>query len=374
MRKNDFLETSRSSVVNSRKVVKLCLSFIAIVGSVALALTLLDLGQAHATGIIETPTHTNPWAIAIDKSSNIWVAEPGCDAEPSCSSPYQSYIGEYNNSDVLLNNYLEPAGYSSPTFLVVSSKGAIWFTEPKTNAIGRLIHSSTPTWHQWTVPTSSANPYDLVLDNNGNIWFTEYSGNKIGFFNTTTHKFVENAIPTSGSQPYGITKAPNGDIWFVENTQQKIGSFTPTTNGTITIKEHVINIPGGPTPHMITADSAGNIWYSEGFSGDIGEFVPKTNTFTNIDVSAGLTQKHISGIAVDNTGRIWFDDSDPPSGKNPRVGYYDPTSGKINTLTLNNPNAHPHNGLAIDSKNNTWVAEVFGGPTGSLAKIPAGTL
>src|SRR5712692_8312037 len=98
MRRNDFLETSRSSVVNTRKVFKLCLSLLAIVGSVALAWTLLDISQAYASGIIETPTHTNPWAIAIDKSSNIWVAEPGCDAEPSCSSAYQSYIGEYNNS------------------------------------------------------------------------------------------------------------------------------------------------------------------------------------------------------------------------------------------------------------------------------------
>lgn len=369
MRTNDFLETSRSYVVSTRKVVKLCLSLLTIVGSIALAWTLLDIGQAHASGLIETSTKMNPWAISIDKSNHIWVAEPGCDAEPSCSSAFPSYIGEYNNSDVLLNNYLEPSGYSSPVFLIVNSKGTIWFTEPKTNTIGSLIHSASPSWHQWTVPTSNANPYDLTSDNNGNIWFTEYSANKIGFFNTTTHKFVETTIPTSGSQPYGITKAPNGEIWFVENTQQKIGSFTPTTSGKVTITEHVINNPGGPMPHLITADSAGNIWYSEGFSGDIGKFVPQKNTFTNINVSVGFNQKHISGIAIDKTGRIWFDDS-----LNARIGVYNPTSGKISTLTLSNPNAHPHNGLAIDSNNNTWVAEVFGGPTGSLAKIPAGTL
>jgi len=369
MRKNDFLETSRPSLVNTGKVVKLCLSLLAIIGSVALAWTFLDIGQAHASGIIETSTKATPWAIAIDKNSNIWVAEPGCDAEPSCSSAFRSYIGEYNNSDALLNNYLEPQGYSSPTFLAIKSNGSIWFTEPKTNAIGRLIPSNPPAWHQWTVPTPNANPYDLVFDTNDNIWFTEYSANKIGFFNTTTQKFIEKVIPTAGSQPYGITKAPNGTIWFVENTQQKIGSFTPTTSGTVTIAEHKTNNSGGPVPHLITADSAGNIWYSEAFSGDIGKFVPKTNTFTNINVSVGFTQKHISGIAVDTTGRIWFDDS-----LNARIGYYNPTSGKINTLTLTNPNAHPHNGLATDSKGNTWVAEVFGGPTGSLAKIPAGTL
>jgi streptogramin lyase len=48
----------------------------------------------------------------------------------------------------------------------VNSTGTIWFTEPKTNAIGRLVHSTSPSWHQWTVPTPNANPYDLVFDNN----------------------------------------------------------------------------------------------------------------------------------------------------------------------------------------------------------------
>ncbi len=105
MRRNDFLETSRSSVVNTGKVVKLCLSLLAIVGSVALAWTFLDIGQAHASGIIETSTQKNPWAIAIDKYNHVWVTEPGCDAEPSCSTTFPSYIGEYKNSDAHLKVY-----------------------------------------------------------------------------------------------------------------------------------------------------------------------------------------------------------------------------------------------------------------------------
>lgn len=379
---HNFLGNSQSSSVKMGMIVRLILSLLATLGSIALAWTVINPPRAQASGIIETPTQANPWDVAIDTFGRAWVAEPGCDAEPNCLTTFPSYIGEYRGSDTLLNNFLEPSGFSSPTFLVVSSKGVIWFTEPTTNAIGRLIHSTPPTWRQWTVPTPNANPYDLVFDNNGNIWFTEYSGNKIGFFNTSTKKFVENAIPTPSSQPYGITKDPSGNIWFAENTQQKIGSFTPTLSGTVTITEHVINNPGGPIPHLITADSAGNIWYSEGFSGDIGEFVPQTNTHTNINVSANLCptptpgvtptpcpSTHISGIAVDSTGRIWFDDS-----LTARVGVYNPQSGEIKTLTLSNPNAHPHNGLAVDSKGNTWFAEVFGGPTGMLGKIPVGTL
>ena len=368
-RKNNCLAHPRSSQGNPGTLIRLSLCLFAISSGLMFAWTLSTISQAHASGVTETATQTNPWAIALDNASHVWVAEPGCDAEPTCTNAFSSYIGEYSSSDTLLHNYLEPQGYSSPVFLSVTGKGIVWFTEPKTNAIGSLTPSNIPVWHQWKVPTPNANPYDLVPDTHGNIWFTEYSANKIGFFNTTKHSFVETAIHTPASQPYGITRDPSGNIWFVENLQQKIASFTPTTSGKVSITEHVTNSPAGPVPHLIVADGAGNIWYSEAFSGDIGEFNPKTHTARNINVSQGAGNTHISGIAVDKTGRIWFDDS-----LSARVGVYTPSSGTLKTLTLSNRTAHPHNGLAVDGGGNIWVAEVYGGPTGSLAKIAAGTL
>jgi hypothetical protein len=112
MWRKDFLETSRSSPINMRMIVRFSLSLLAIVGSVALGWTFLNLGQAHASGIIETSTQATPWSISIDKSGRVWVAEPGCDAEPVCSKAFPSYIGEYNNSNTLIKNFLEPQGYS----------------------------------------------------------------------------------------------------------------------------------------------------------------------------------------------------------------------------------------------------------------------
>lgn len=386
----NFSVASRSSKLDMGMIVRLSLALLVTLGSIALAWIILGLTGAHAAGVIETPTKATPWAVAFDKSSHVWVAEPGCDAEPNCQTAFPSYISEYNRTNnTLVKDFPEPTGFSSPVFLLVDSHGNIWFTEPTTNAIGRLTPATKtgPAWKQWTVPTASASPYDLVLDNNGNIWFTEYSANKIGFFNTTTKTFVETAIATAGSLPYGITKDAAGTIWFAESAAPsaapKIGSFTPTTTGTITIKEHVINKTGGPMPHLIVADSAGNIWYSEGFSGDIGRFNPTTKAHKNINVAKGAcpsptpgvtptpcpSQTHISGIGVDSTGRIWYDDA-----PNAIVGVYAPTSGALKTLTLSNPLAHPYDGLAMDSAGNTWFTEEFASPSGNLGEIPAGTL
>jgi streptogramin lyase len=362
---------SSSAKPGSRKtriVTRTIIALVSMIGSIALSATLLGTFSAFAAGIRETPTQANPWGIAFDNGGHVWVAEPGCDAEPNCLTTFRSYIGEYNRSDEsLVKNYFEPSGYSSPAFLAVAKNGTVWFSEPTTNAIGSLTPGITPHWSQWTVPTASANPYDLLFDRNGNIWFTEYSGNKIGFFNPTTQTFAENAVPTANSHPYGITMDRASTIWFVENNAMKIASFTPTTSGKVTIKEHAIAPMNNP--HLITSDAAGNIWYSEGFSGYIGKFTPKTGAHQNINVSKGISQTHISGISVDSSGRIWFDDS-----LSARVGYYDPAKGITKTLTLANTSAHPYNGLAVDSGNNTWFTEEYGGPTGSLGEVPAGTI
>ena len=201
-------------------------------------------------------------------------------------------------------------------------------------------------------------PYDLTFDKHGNIWFTEFRANKIGFFNPQTLKLVENPIPTPGSDPYGITMDPKGNIWFAENRAGvgQIGSFTPTLSGIVTIAEHGV---GYVQPHLITSDKAGNIWYSEAFTGSIGKFDRASGTSRNFPVSTGICPNpttchgtHISGISVDNSGYVWFDDS--LSG---RVGYLVPTTEQIVVRTLAKSDAHPHDGLATDSHNNVWFTE-----------------
>ena len=356
---------SDSGKTRTRK--RVTIAFVSLVGSIALGLTLFGTFAALAAGVVETPTQANPWGLAFDTTGHVWVAEPGCDAEPNCLTTFPSYIGEYNRSnDSLVKNYLEPSGYSSPVFLAIK-KSAIWFTEPTTNALGKLVPGSTPHWSQWTVPTANANPYDLLADKKGNIWFTEYTGNKIGFFNPTTKAFVETTVPTANSHPYGITMDKSGTIWFTENNTFQIASFTPTTSGKVTIKEYAV--ASANNPHLITSDASGNIWYSEGFSGDIGEYVPTTGVHTNISVTPPSTSTHISGIGVDSQGRIWFDDS-----LSARVGYYNPATSTYKTLTLSNTGAHPYNGFGVDTSNNTWFTELYGGPTGSLGEVPVGTI
>jgi virginiamycin B lyase len=308
---------------------------------------------------VTNPATYEPWGIAFDYVHGfVWVAEPGCEPSPKCPTKMQGSISQYALSDgSFIQDFQEPVGYSSPLFVAVDASGNVWFTQPTTDAIGEFSPQNE-SWHQWPVKKGS-DPFGLTFDMHGNIWFTEYAGNNIGFFNPGTHTLVENPIPTQDSQPYGITIDPQGNIWFAENRNGlgQIGSFTPTPSGTVKINEHKVN---AVRPHLIVADKFGNIWYSDGFTGSVGEFNPRTGSSKSFLVYSGTctpascTGTHISGIAADSQGHIWFTDS-----LSQRIGYLIPSTGQFVARTLKYNNAHPNDGLVIDSNDRIWFSEQF---------------
>jgi len=309
----------------------------------------------------QAATDLTPWGVAIDYQHGfVWVAEPGCVPNPRCPSPTQGDLGQYALSDGnLITDFDEPGGYSSPLFAAVDSEGNVWFTQSTTDALGEF-DALDGSWHQWYLKQGST-PLDLTFDTHGNLWFTEFGTNSIGFFDPHTQTFMDNPIPTPASNPYGITVDTEGTVWFTENAAGvgKIGSFTPTTSGTIKITEYAV---GAQRPHLITTDRAGNVWYSGGFGGDIGEFKPRSGDSMHFLVNQGTCLSpvacpgtHISGIAVDSRGNVWFTDSNSH-----RVGYLLPATGQVVTKTLQVSNAHPYDGLTIDNTDRVWFTEEFG--------------
>jgi virginiamycin B lyase len=321
----------------------------------------------------EARTTTNPWGIALDEARGfVYVAEPGCEMSPYCKDPqtqkrvaFPTKIGKYSLADgSFIRDFTQPMQYSNPLFVAVNAAdGHVWFTEPNSDAIGEL----SPDGERWWQTEVSANstPYDLVFDQRGNLWFTEFTGDRIGFLNPKTRRVVETAIPTPNSNPYGLTIDRKGDLWFAENAKgiAKIGTFTPTASGVITIQEDLIDPSGSSQPHLITADPQGNIWFSEGFAGNVGKWDPIAQAATHYRVATACRQAHacthLSGICADNRGNIWFTDS-----LNATVGYFMPPRGKYGGLTkvrpLSNGNAHPHDGLVVQSNGTAWFSEQYG--------------
>ena len=373
-----------------RRPMSLNLAFVAIILSavgafVLLTNTLYSADAASSFYEITLPS-SYPWGIAVDTKGNAWVAEPECDPHPFvCSAARTGNIAQVKRSSFsVTTNFTEPSGrgFASPFFPVPDTFGNIWFAEPNANAIGELIpnshNPSASIWKQWVVPTYNAAPFQIAFDSRGLLWFTEPQANQIGSFNTTTHAFTETATPSAYSTPYGITGPDtSGAMWFTENNAAvaRVASFVPPTGK---LKKVVINeyltVNSGPstTVHLITLDHKGRAWWTEGFGGRIGSItISKAVKGTSKGVSeypipaCSNCGSHVSGIAVDNAGIVWFDDS-----LRSCVDSYNPTTNRFSTPIQLANGSHPHDGLAVASDTNTvFFVEEFAQKLGQIPQV-----
>ncbi len=370
-------------------LLRLCLALASIImGAIAafvLLTSVVSTTKAASSFYEITLPSSYPWGIAVDTKGNAWVAEPECDPHPFvCSAARTGNIAQVKRSSFsVTSNFTEPSGrgFASPFFPVPDTFGNIWFAEPNANAIGELIpnpyNPPASTWKQWHVPTYNAAPFQIAFDSRGLLWFTEPQANQIGSFNTTTHAFTETATPSAYSTPYGITGPDtSGAMWFTENNAAvaRVASFVPPTGK---LKKVVINeyltVNSGPstTVHLITLDHKGRVWWTEGFGGRIGSLtISKSVKGTSKGVSEYLIPacsncgSHVSGIAVDNAGVVWFDDS-----LRSWVDSYNPTTKRFSTPIQLANGSHPHDGLAVDSNNTVYFAEEFSQKLGQLPQV-----
>jgi streptogramin lyase len=366
-------------MLNGRKVGVSLLTLAMLVGSAVLAFSILGNGlrSTYASGVtfqdFYIPSSYDPWGTAFDSNGNVWLAIPGCDPAPMCSSSTPpGKIAEFNPATSnWIATYQLPTGYAQPLFLAFDAQGRLWFPMPMDNSIG-MLDPSNKTFQQWAVPTASAGPWDVAVDHNGMIWFTEHYVNKIGRFDPVAQAFMEVATPASNSQPYGIVVDASNNIWFTENNSSVALIAEYTLAGTLQEYKVRNSVQSGLTPHLITVDPNGNVWWTEGWFGMIGELnvalaVPGTNNgvteyaYQRVCSTCGT---HASGIAVDSSGLVWFDDSlQNIFGSFPYGG-----SGWFTTYSVLAVNAHPHDGLNVDAQNRIWFDEEFANKLGKAVQ------
>jgi streptogramin lyase len=106
----------------------------------------------------------------------------------------------------------------------------------------------------------------LVFDNGRNlIWFTDARTNSIGKLDVRSGKIELINIPTPQSGPMGIVLSPdNNSIWFAEITGDKIASLDIESS-------KVLEYPTGENtgPTLLTFDSKGILWVTLSYSRSI---------------------------------------------------------------------------------------------------------
>lgn len=312
----------------------------------------------------------HPWGVAFDAAGNLWFAEPGCDLSPRCP-PGQppGQIGVLRAGAPAPDFYtLPPVPGNQPLFVALDAAGAVWFTTPANDRIGRF-DPRTATFEQWLVSPNSG-PWQLAFAEDGALWFTEHFSSALGRFDPLTHSYAEFRTPTANSQPYGLAVS-GSSIWFTENVAGvgRIGMLDTAAGNTM--REFVIRARPSPdlTPHMIAVDRRGNVWWTEGFERDIGRLVPSRATPGSCGRTTGSCigvaeydlpppscgRTHGSGIVASRVNDdIWFTDS--LAGE---VGKVDALTGSVEITRLRDCTVHAHDGLALDPGGTPWFSQQF---------------
>ena len=184
--------------------------------------------------------------------------------------------------------------------------GALWFTERRGEAIGRVTTPGAVT--EFPIPTSTENPSPdpagIAAGPDGALWLTEQTGDAVDRV-TTDGVFTRYTLPgyetrNGGSKgPTAITPGPDGALWFLETAPAAIGRIT--TAGAIT----EFPLPDG-APQDLIAGPDGALWTTD-YAGNAVRRVATDGSVTSFDVPTALAG--VRGIATGPDGALWFTES-----------------------------------------------------------------
>ena len=138
-----------------------------------------------------------------------------------------------------------------PTSIVSGPDGALWFTETRGDAIGRITLDGQIT--EYPLATSGAFASEITVGPDGALWFTEALGNKVGRI-TPAGVVTEFPLATSDALPGPIVAGADGALWFGERNTNAITRMT--TSGVITASHLIPAANADPTSLPRTARAA----------------------------------------------------------------------------------------------------------------------
>ncbi len=329
---------------------KLCLWCILLV-MVSLAAFSLPLQRACAvsgTTIIEYSIgpieKDSPTDICAGPDGALWFTKPN-----------DNKIGRITTSGAITEYSIGPNAGSSPAYIVAGPDGALWFTEPEGDRIGRITTSGAITEYSIGLTAKGA-PVFITVGPDGALWFTEILGNRIGRITTSGAITEYGAGLTANSGPLDIAAGPDGALWFTEAAGDKIGRIT--TSGAIT----ELDVPTADSwPYGICAGPDGALWFTEAAGDRIGR----------ITTSGAITEPGILaagsapiGIAAGPDGALWFTEHDGN-----RIGRIT-TSGAITELGVPTADSWPMN-ITAGPDGNLWFTEYNGHKIGRTVTFSA---
>ncbi|MEX0640455.1 MAG: hypothetical protein WD018_00785 [Nitrosopumilaceae archaeon] len=340
---------------------------------------------------ITTDTHGNVWFHhSTSKASEIFKFVPE-------TSQFTKYAIEEKTqtSDAIIS-------LSGGQLVYDKDRNAIWFTDARTNSVGKLDVESNDI-ELYSIPTPDAGPMGLILSpDNNTLWFAELNSNKIASLDFLSNKITEytlkeNSGPTflvfdkegflwitlsysnsvlkinlddlvsHDKSPITELKLPKGDLFspfgiaVVEYNGFEKLVISDHGSSRVIVSDVSSNFntyssywtsqpPKYPQtlPGQIVSDESGNVFFPQHGGNKISKLDIKNGQVTEYDVPTGPLSTVIF-IATDQEGKkIWF--TEVLSNK---IGYLDTTIPiQIDVKTSSNS-------IKIQEKNTTKLFDIW---------------
>jgi hypothetical protein len=185
-------------------------------------------------------------------------------------------------------------GGGKPHSIVEGPDGAMWFTMPEANRLGRTTTGDDVTFID--LP-AGGRPVFITSGPDGNLWYTKQEPGRIGRV-TPAGAVTEFPLNPSNGWPFGIVTGPDGNLWFTEIIGNRVGRITPS--GSITTWP--LTAGRGPAGIVVGADGA--LWFSKNHSGDGLGRITTAGAITDFPVGGGGGVSW--SVARGPDDQIWF--------------------------------------------------------------------
>jgi streptogramin lyase len=259
-----------------------------------------------------------------------------------------------------LANYLATVNLSSASNWEYSLK-----TLPRPT--GRSTHVVIT---EYDLPRKTIMPHDVIVDEHGTAWYSDFGEQYFGKLDPKTGKVTEWPVPKPKPNfPEGmldLEEAPDGTMWLGIMSQAGLARFDPKTEKfRIYSAPEVMNDDGTPKAGVrmreVTTKYAvdGKVWSTED-NGEISRFDVNTGAYERFEALKGtaFAPYGIYGIAADSRNNLYFAEI-----SHGHIGRIDAKTKEVSFYTIPSPNSRPRR-IEMDSQDRLWFAEYGGNKIG----------
>jgi virginiamycin B lyase len=188
-------------------------------------------------------------------------------------SPEQNYV-TYEKRSNFIKEFKIPINERGLKGIATDSEDNVWFYHATSNGSMIMKMSKGHNFTKYSIPGNTTVDTaiinlaggQLLFDNTSNvIWFTDARTNSLGKLNIKSNEIELFSIPTNDSGIMGLAFSPDKKVvWFTEIIGNKIGSLDIESKK---ITEYPTGDNSGPT--LLTFDSKGVLWITLSFANSI---------------------------------------------------------------------------------------------------------